>query len=136
MSGLSLNMLQAAPRSVFRQLRCRARTSKVSYAFQSPQLARLLSSLAVLEQRDGTLNPSSLAAITAAREVGGSVTALVAGSNITPVAQEVAKVNDLSKVIKIDNGAYDKVDIYTVTSLRSLCLCCAGSSRKLCSYAR
>jgi hypothetical protein len=72
-------------------------------------LARLLSSLAVLEQRDGKLNVSSLAAVTAAQKLGGSVTAIVAGSGIKAVAEEAAKVKGLEKIIFIENGAYDKV---------------------------
>lgn len=71
--------------------------------------ARLLSSLAVLEQKDGALNHASLSAITAAQKLGGPVTALVAGSNIRSVANQVAKVEGLQKVIAIDNAAYDKV---------------------------
>lgn len=71
-------------------------------------LARLLSSLAVLEQRDGKLNVSSLAAVTAAQKLGGSVTALIAGSNIKTVAEEVGKVAGIEKVIFVDNGAYDR----------------------------
>lgn len=75
---------------------------------QYSALARLLSSLAVLEQRDGKLNPSSLSAVTAAQKLGGSVTALVAGSAIKGVAEEVAKVNGIEKVLFVENGAYDR----------------------------
>lgn len=71
-------------------------------------IARLLSTLAVLEQREGKLNPGSLAAVTAAQKLGGSITGLVAGSNIKAVADEAAKVKGLEKVIYIENGAYDK----------------------------
>ena len=43
-------------------------------------MRRLASTLAVLEQRDGKLNPSSLAAISAAQKLGGSaLTALEEG---------------------------------------------------------
>ena len=72
-------------------------------------LARLLSTLAVLEQRDGKINPGSLGAVTAGQKLGGSVTGFVAGSSIKNVAEEVAKVEGLDKVIMVDNGAYDKV---------------------------
>lgn len=73
-------------------------------------LAKLLSSLAVFEQRDGTLNPSSLASVTAAQKFGGPITAIIAGSNIKAVAEKVAKVKGVEKVVAIDNAAYDKVD--------------------------
>ncbi|KAG5302573.1 electron transfer flavoprotein alpha-subunit [Histoplasma capsulatum] len=46
---------------------------------QLSALSRLLSTLAVLEQRDGKIQGSSLSAITAAQKLGGSVTAFVAG---------------------------------------------------------
>ena len=76
-------------------------------------LARLSSSLAVLEQRDGKLNQGSLGTVTAAQKLGGSITAFVAGSNIKGVAEEAAKVAGVEKVIAVDNGAYDKVSLYT-----------------------
>ena len=72
-------------------------------------LARLLSTLAVLEQREGKLNMSSLAAVSAAMKLGGGVTGFVAGSNVKTVAEEAAKVEGLEKVIYVDNADYDKV---------------------------
>ena len=77
-------------------------------AHQNSLLARLLSTLAILEQRDGSLSPSSLSAVTAAQKLGGSITGFVAGSNISPVASAAAKVSGISKVISVDSGAYDK----------------------------
>ncbi|KAF2232605.1 electron transfer flavo protein-like protein subunit alpha [Viridothelium virens] len=71
-------------------------------------VSRLLSTLAVLEQREGKLNVSSLAAVSAAQKLGGSVTGFVAGSGTKAVAEEAAKVKGLEKVIFVDNGAYDK----------------------------
>jgi electron transfer flavoprotein alpha subunit len=72
-------------------------------------LRRLLSALAILEQRDGKLNTGSLSAVTAAKNLGGSIHGFVAGSNIKAVAEEAAKVDGLEKVIAVENGAYDKV---------------------------
>jgi electron transfer flavoprotein alpha subunit len=72
-------------------------------------LARLLSSLAVLEQKDGKLNHGSLGAVTAAQKLGGSITGFIAGSNIKAVAEEAAKVKGIEKIISVDNAAYDKV---------------------------
>lgn len=51
---------------------------------------------------------SSLASISAAQKLGGSVHGIVAGSNIKAVADEAAKVQGLEKVIFVENGAYDK----------------------------
>ena len=70
-------------------------------------LSRLLSTLAILEQREGKLNGSSLGAVAAAQKLGGTVHGLVAGP--TAVAEEVAKVKGLEKVLMVDNPAYDKV---------------------------
>ena len=70
-------------------------------------LARLLSTLAVLEQREGKLNNSSLAAVTAGQKLGGSVVGFVAGPK--SVAEEAAKIKGVEKIIYVDNSAYDKV---------------------------
>jgi Electron transfer flavoprotein domain len=72
-------------------------------------LARLLSTLAILEQRDGKLNSGSLCAVTAAKRLGGSVTGFIAGSNIKNVAEQAAKGNGMGKVVMVENGAYDRV---------------------------
>lgn len=71
--------------------------------------ARLLSSLAILEQRDGKLQGSSLSSITAAQKLGGSITGIVAGKAIKSVAEEAAKVKGVEKIIMIENSAYEKV---------------------------
>lgn len=76
--------------------------------YRQSALARLLSSLAVLEQRDGQLNYASLSAVTAAQRIGGSITGIVAGSGIKPVAEAAAKVKGIEKIIMVDNAAYDK----------------------------
>ena len=99
-------MLFATRASVLRQAQYYLRLSNRQ---QQSALARLLSSLAVLEQREGTLQHGSLSAVTAAQKLGGSVTGLVAGSGIKGVAEEAAKVKGIDKVIMIDNGSYDKV---------------------------
>lgn len=63
----------------------------------------------MLEQREGKLNAGSLGTVTAAQKLGGSITAFVAGGGIKSVAEEVAKVAGIEKVIAVDNAAYDKV---------------------------
>lgn len=50
----------------------------------------------------------SLAAVTAAQKLGGSVTGFIAGSGVKAVADEVAKVKGIDKVIYVENGAYNK----------------------------
>lgn len=72
-------------------------------------LARLLSSLAVLEHKDGALQNSSLCAITAAQKLGNSITGFIAGRNIKALAETAAKVKGVEKIIIVENGAYDRV---------------------------
>lgn len=74
-------------------------------------MSRLLSTLAVLEQKDGKLQNSSLAGITAGTKLGGSITAFVAGSGAKSVADEAAKVKGIEKIIYVESDAYDKVGI-------------------------
>lgn len=78
-------------------------------ALRTPNSASLLSTLAILEQRDGQLNQGSLSAITAAKKLGGSVHAFIAGSDVSGAAQEAAKVAGIEKVVKVSNNAYEKV---------------------------
>lgn len=108
-------MLCTARRVITQQLRGQlaqvaATTSTPSAFFVSPAaLRRLASTLAILEQREGKLNHGSLSAITAAKNVGGSVHAFVAGSSIKPVADEAATAEGVEKIIAVDSGAYDRV---------------------------
>lgn len=117
-------------------------TSIFSSPYGPSALRRLLSSLAVLEQRDGKLNHGSLSAITAATKLGGSVHGFVAGGSIKPVAEEAAKVEGVEKIIAVDNAAYDKVrENPTTVHYVELWIAEAnlfsssilGSSRKLCA---
>lgn len=79
-------------------------------AFNQSALARLLSTLAVLEQRDGKLQTSSLSAIAAAQKLGGPITAFVAGNGVKGTsAAEAAKIKGLDKVVAVDSEAYEKV---------------------------
>lgn len=68
---------------------------------------RLQSTLAILEQHHGKLNVSSLATVTAAKELGGSTTALIACSGAKTLAEQVAKTQGLDKVVYVDDTAYD-----------------------------
>ncbi|KAF2792759.1 electron transfer flavo protein-like protein subunit alpha [Melanomma pulvis-pyrius CBS 109.77] len=101
-------MFSVARQSVLRRARTQLRSAQPTTLPQYSALARLLSTLAVLEQREGKLNVSSLAAITAGTKLGGSITAFVAGSGAKAVADEAAKVKGVDKIIYVENGAYDK----------------------------
>ena len=71
----------------------------------------MLSTLAVLEQRDGQLSHSSLSAFTAAKKLGGSVHGFIAGGSVSAAAQEAAKVEGVEKIITVDNAFYEKVEL-------------------------
>ncbi|KAH7327886.1 electron transfer flavoprotein domain-containing protein [Stachybotrys elegans] len=77
-------------------------------AFRCYTRQRLLSTLAVLEQRDGKLNAGSLSAFTAAQKLGGPVHGFIAGSSVGAAAEEAAKVDGVEKIIVVDNAAYEK----------------------------
>ena len=106
-------MFPAARRAALRGATSLPRpTYALAGPFSRSALQRLLSSLAILEQREGQLNHGSLSAITAAKKIGGSVHGFVAGSSIKLVAEEAAKVEGVEKIIAVDNAAYDKVSAH------------------------
>lgn len=107
-----ITMIPRTTTSVLRQVRAQIKPYGPVSAVSISGFARLLSSLAVLEQRDGKLNHGSLRAVTAAKTLGGSITGFVAGGNIKAVADEAAKVSGIEKIIAVDNAAYDKVREY------------------------
>lgn len=88
-----------------------AAASNPSVLFSAAALRRLASTLAILEQREGKLNHGSLSAITAAQKIGGPVHGFVAGSSIKAVADEAATAEGVEKIVAVDNGAYDKVNL-------------------------
>lgn len=103
-------MLPAARASVLRAARSQLRRSQPTAVPQySSAFARLASTLAVLEQRDGKFQPASLAAVTAGTKLGGSITAFVAGSGVKSVAEEIGKAQGIEKVIYVESEAYAKV---------------------------
>jgi electron transfer flavoprotein alpha subunit len=108
-SDASFRMLSIAGQSTLRQARTQLRASSGRPSLQSLSgLARLLSSLAVLEQRDGKLIYGSSSAVTAAQKLGGSITGFIAGSNVKNIAEQAAKIAGVDKIIAVDNAAYDK----------------------------
>ncbi len=100
-------MLSLARSCALRTARSQFNRTPATFPLLSSNLARLLSTLAVLEQREGKLNMSSLGAVTAAQKLGGSIHTFVAGPK--SVAEEAAKVKDVEKVLFVDSSAYDKV---------------------------
>lgn len=65
-----------------------------------------MSILVVAEHNNQALNPATLNTITAASQLGGEMTLLVAGHQCQAVADEAAKIAGISKVILADDPAY------------------------------
>lgn len=104
--GLIVRGSRIRPTSILRPL------SRLISPLQPPSLTqRLVSCLAILEQRGGQLQVSSLGAFTAAHKLGGPVTGLIAGGNVRSAAEDAAKVPGVDRIIIVENGAYDKVRI-------------------------
>lgn len=112
-------MFSIARGAVLRYTPSRTATKPNAPSIQAVALRRLLSSLAILEQRDGKLNHGSLSAISAAKKLGGPVHGFIAGSNVKPVAEEAAKVEGVEKIIAVENGAYEKVCVQTLSIVLS-----------------
>ncbi|KAJ6444213.1 electron transfer flavoprotein alpha-subunit [Purpureocillium lavendulum] len=78
--------------------------NRISHGHRS----RFLSTLAILEQRDGQLNAGSLSAFTAAKKLGGTVHGFIAGSSISAAAAQAAKVDGVEQIVAVENEAYEK----------------------------
>ena len=98
--------------SILRQTQYCLRSSRNLPSPLHSTLAHYLSSLAILEQREGKLQNASLSAVTAAQKLGGSITGIVAGSGVKSVAEEASKVKGLDRIIMIENASYDKVGLH------------------------
>ncbi|KZZ96169.1 electron transfer flavoprotein alpha-subunit [Moelleriella libera RCEF 2490] len=70
--------------------------------------SQLLSTLAILEQREGQLIESSLNTFTAAGKLGGTIHGFLAGANVTAAAERAAKVQGIDQIIKVENPTYEK----------------------------
>lgn len=66
-----------------------------------------MSILVIAEHDNAALKPATLNTITAAKEIGGDITVLVAGSGCDAVAQAAAAIDGVSKVLVADNAAYE-----------------------------
>lgn len=66
-----------------------------------------MSILVIAEHDNADLKPSTLNTVSAAKEIGGDIAILVAGSNCGSVAESAAKIEGVTKVIKCDDGALE-----------------------------
>ena len=124
-------MISRVCHTVLRQARSQLQPSARSSRARQTLLSRLLSTLAILEQREGKLNNASLGAVTAAQKLGGSITGFIAGSGINAVADEAAKVDGLEKILIVENGDYDKVHLSLIAACFELTIRVLGPTRKL-----
>lgn len=65
-----------------------------------------MSTLILAEHEDGALRPATLNVVSAASQLGGDVTLLVAGQGTEAVANAAASVAGVSKVLHADDAAY------------------------------
>ncbi len=65
-----------------------------------------MSTLILAEHDNDSLKAATLSAVTAAGELGGDITVLVAGANCGAAAQQAAAVSGVAKVLVADNAAY------------------------------
>lgn len=84
----------------------RARLSGIRSALRGFAVHRLASTLAVVEHANGAPVPAALSALGAAKQLG-SVSALIAGSDAKSVAESVAKLDGVEKVLVAASGTYD-----------------------------
>ncbi|KAI8077708.1 uncharacterized protein BX664DRAFT_343293 [Halteromyces radiatus] len=73
--------------------------------------------LLFVEHKDGVISNATLNALTAAKQLGGSVTALVAGDAPEAVAKSIADYQGVSKVLTATDATYGKNLAEDVTSL-------------------
>ncbi|KAG5953620.1 hypothetical protein E4U53_004407 [Claviceps sorghi] len=99
-------MLGLARHTFFQRFTSLRISSSANYSAISR--SRLLSTLAILEQRDGQLLQGSLNTLTAAKKIGGTVHGFLAGANVSAASEEAAKVDGVDQIIKVENGVYEK----------------------------
>lgn len=67
---------------------------------------RFASSLVIVEHNNEALTPATLHSITAAKQLGGGITCLVAGTNCQTVADSVSKFDGVTKVLTAQHDSY------------------------------
>lgn len=80
--------------------------SRNGFKSGSHAFARFQSTLVLIEHDGQKMLPVSRHALTAAKKVGGDIACLVAGPEVGAVAQEVAAIQGLSKVLVVQNEDY------------------------------
>lgn len=65
-----------------------------------------MSILVIAEHDNASINGATLNTVTAAKDIGGDITVLVAGEGCAAAADAAAKIDGVSKVLLADNAAY------------------------------
>lgn len=68
-----------------------------------PSVARSISSVVIAEHDGHVLNAGTLSTITAAKKLGGTVSLIVAGKNLTSVADAAASTEGVSRILVLDS---------------------------------
>jgi electron transfer flavoprotein alpha subunit len=66
---------------------------------------RFESTLVIAEHDNENLSPSTLSSITAAKQIGGDVTCLVAGVKVASVVAQLSKAEGVSKILMVEDEA-------------------------------
>lgn len=91
--------------------RLQARLHDPSSGTRLISFSRFVSTLVILEHREGKLDLGSTKAISAGIEFGGTITGLLAGKNIENIGREAAQVLGLDKVLTIKTqSGHDQVN--------------------------
>ncbi|XP_065059878.1 electron transfer flavoprotein subunit alpha, mitochondrial-like [Rhopilema esculentum] len=93
-------MLQNQLRSLAKNL------SKSTSQVRSLLVSRNASTLVIVEHDNEKVIPSTLHAVTAAKQLGGDITCLVAGTGCESVALEIGKVEGVSRVLLAKSDGY------------------------------
>ncbi|XP_059479676.1 electron transfer flavoprotein subunit alpha, mitochondrial [Neocloeon triangulifer] len=83
----------------------------------SALLRRLESTLVIAEHNNEKLTPITLNALTAAKQIGGDISVLVAGTKCAAVAEEVCKAAGVGKVLVAEDQAFNGFTPETLTPL-------------------
>mmetsp|Transcript_55017 Transcript_55017/g.80308 ORF Transcript_55017/g.80308 Transcript_55017/m.80308 type:complete len:340 (-) Transcript_55017:200-1219(-) len=79
------------------------------------RLRKHASTLVVVDHGSGNVLESTKSAVTAAKELGQTITALVCGSGSSGVADQAAKIEGVSKVLHMDNPCFENWTAESVT---------------------
>ncbi|ORX59606.1 electron transfer flavo protein, alpha subunit [Hesseltinella vesiculosa] len=84
------------------------RQTSVAFGRRGYAAAAGANTLLLVEHKDGAITGATLNALTAAKAMGGNITALVAGEAPEAVAKAIAEFEGVSKVLTASDASYEK----------------------------